>query len=105
MPQAPQARPVILEVRRKGRRPRYHQGYRVVEGGRATPEQCNLDQVELEVRELQALPEYPAMRRPWNQLCRRCFRGSLVLIAADRLRRSLAGEPEPEPTTEGGPRG
>lgn len=102
MAQYPQV--VILEVRRKGRRPRYHRGARMASTGRATPEQCNLDQVQLEVVEVPALPEYPAMRRPWTQLCRRCFRGEPVLAAADRLRRALAGEEEPEPATTGGPR-
>ena len=67
---------VILEVRRAGRRPRYHRGARLENGPTARPEQCNLDQVALDVRELEKLP---AIRRPRSQLCRRCFRGSALL--------------------------
>lgn len=98
MSQNPSTVPVILEVRRKNRRPRYHQGYRVGEAAKATPEQCNLDQTDNEVRELEALPEYPAMRRPWSQLCRRCFGGTPVLAAADALRAALN---PPAEATEG----
>lgn len=77
---------VVLEVRRRGRRPRYHRGARLEGGAQLTarPEQCNLDQVAWEVRELAELPE--GIRRPWTQLCRRCWRGTEVLAAADHLR-------------------
>jgi hypothetical protein len=78
---------IILEARRNGRRPRYHRGaLQRGTGVRLDPPQCNLDDVGLEVRQLEALPEYPAMPRPWAQLCRRCFRGTDVLGRADSLR-------------------
>jgi len=76
----PQA--VVLEVRREGRRPRYHRGARISAGTVARPEQCNLDDVALEVRTLDELPE--GLKRPWTQLCRRCWRGTEVLAAAER---------------------
>lgn len=72
---------VVLEARRNGRRPRYHRGARQARTGvRLDPPQCNLDDVGLEVRQLEALPE--GIRRPWAQLCRRCWAGSDVLAAA-----------------------
>lgn len=72
---------VVLEARRHGRRPRYHRGAQL-DGviGAARPEQCNLDQVGIEVRTLAALPE--GLPRPWAQLCRRCWRGTQELAAA-----------------------
>lgn len=79
---------LVLEVRRKGRRPRYHEGARTYAGVLVKPEQCNTDQAD-EVVELPSLPAYPAMPQPWAQLCRRCFRGSAVLAAADKLRTEL----------------
>lgn len=72
---------IVLEARRHGRRPRYHRGARQSGTGiRLDPPQCNLDDVGLEVRVLPALP--PAMPRPWTQLCRRCYAGTDVLLAA-----------------------
>lgn len=82
-------RPVVLEVRRNGRRPRYHEGFRTSAGVLLKPEQCNTDQAGVEVRVLDVLPEYPEMRRPWRQLCRRCFRGTSVLERADTLKELL----------------
>lgn len=76
------SRPVVLEARRKGRRPRYHAGT-ITEGGRLDNPQCNLDDVGGEVRRLDELPE--GLPRPWAQLCRRCYRGTDVLAAADEL--------------------
>lgn len=71
---------VVLEARRNGRRPRYHRGAILGNGVRLDPPQCNLDDVGLEVRVLDALPE--RIRRPWAQLCRRCWRGSGLIEAA-----------------------
>lgn len=77
---------VVIEVRRRGRRPRYHRGARVSGSGvYAAPEQCNTDQAGLERRVLEALPLVEPgspMQRPWAQLCRRCWRGTPVLAAA-----------------------
>jgi hypothetical protein len=79
---------VLIEVRRKGRRPRYHLGAR--QGTTLlAPEQCNTDDTAGELVELEELPEYPAMRRPWAQLCKRCFRGQPILEEAERLRIAL----------------
>lgn len=69
-------RPVILEVRRSGRRPRYHLGARIGDGVPTRPEQCNLDQAALEVRTLEQFPE-DAVKRADTQLCRRCFPGGM----------------------------
>lgn len=74
---------VVLEVVRRGRRPRYHRGARL-DGGLLEPEQCNMDQVVVEVRQLEHLPE--GLRRPWARLCRRCWRGTPELEAADAAR-------------------
>lgn len=71
---------VVLEVRRHGRRPRYHRGARV-DGNLTKPEQCNTDQAGLGTRQLEGLPP---TARP-NQLCRRCWRNTLILAAADAL--------------------
>lgn len=81
---------VVLEARRHGRRPRYHRGaVQAGTGGRLDPPQCNLDDVGVEVRRLD---ELPALRRPWAQLCRRCWAGSDVLAAALALRAALTAE-------------
>jgi len=80
---------VVLEVVRRGRRPRYHRGGRNSAGVLLKPEQCNTDDAGLETRVLDYLPVYPAMRRPWRQLCRRCWRGSGLLEAADALHAAL----------------
>lgn len=69
---------VVLEARRKGRRPRYHLGE--AQGVALGPPQCNLGLVGVEVRQLDGLPV--RIRRPWTQLCRRCWRGSPELAAA-----------------------
>lgn len=71
---------VVLEARRNGRRPRYHRGALIGSGTVARPEQCNLDQVGVEVRTLAALPA--SLPRPWAQLCRRCWRGTPELADA-----------------------
>lgn len=81
---ADQAPVVVLEVVRRGRRPRYHRGARLDGGLLLEPEQCNMDQVVVEVRQLEHLPE--GMRRPWARLCRRCWRGTTELEAADAAR-------------------
>ena len=86
MPQPPSAYEVVLEVQRIGRRPRYHRGARLDNGALVQPEQCNLDQVAAGITELDALPE--GLRRPWTQLCRRCWRGTKVLAAADAMRQA-----------------
>lgn len=79
---------VVLEARRHGRRPRYHRGAVMAGTGvRLDPPQCNLDDVGLEVRVLRELPT--GLRRPWQQLCRRCWAGSTVLEAALTLRATL----------------
>lgn len=83
------AQVVVLEARRNGRRPRYHRGAILPGGAAARPEQCNLDQVGVAVREL-ADGEAVEMKRPWAQLCRRCWRGTPELAAA------LAARPQPE---------
>lgn len=88
MPQEQYDQEVVLEARRNGRRPRYHRGALLAGNGvRVDPPQCNLDDVGREVRVLDALPE--AIRRPWAQLCRRCWAGSTVLEAALAARREL----------------
>lgn len=79
-----QAEAVVLEVRRAGRRPRYHVGARIHSGpGAGTavrPEQCNLDQVALEVHELAPSEFDPGLlKRPRTQLCGRCFAGHPAL--------------------------
>ena len=79
---------VVLEARRHGRRPRYHRGAILANGVRLDPPQCNIDDVGGEVRVLDGLPE--GIRRPWTQLCRRCWRGSTVLEAALALRPEVA---------------
>lgn len=79
------SRDIILEVRRIGRRPRYHRGYEQA-GERLDRPQCNIDQAGAGVERLQYLPE--GLPRPWAQLCRRCWAGSKVLAYA------LALEPE-----------
>lgn len=72
---------VILEVRRVGRRPRYHRGaVQAGTGERLDSPRCNLDDVRLEVRQLDALPE--RIPHPWSQLCARCWAGTEVLSAA-----------------------
>jgi len=76
------ARPAIIEVTRRGRRPRYHRGATLAAGATAVPEACNTDQAA-DTRALTLLPELP---RPWAQLCRRCWRGTAVLAQADALR-------------------
>lgn len=72
-------RVVVLEVRRNGKRPRYHRGAVLSNGVRMGAEQCNVDQAGQGVK---VLEELPAMPRPWTQLCRRCWAGSDVLVAA-----------------------
>lgn len=84
MPQPPSTYEVVLEVLRIGRRPRYHRAARLDNGELVQPERCNLDQVAARINELDALPE--GLRRPWTQLCQRCWRGTEVLAAAERLR-------------------
>jgi hypothetical protein len=80
---------IVLEVHRAGRRPRYHRGARQAGTGVVLdPPQCNIDDAGGR-KVLEALPEYPAIPRPWAQLCRRCYRGTPVLAAADTLRRKL----------------
>lgn len=70
---------VVLEVRRAGRRPRYHLGARLEDRpAELRPPQCNLSMVALDVRELDALPP---LKRPRTQLCRRCFAGHPLLEA------------------------
>lgn len=92
-----QAREVVLEVAREGRRPRYHRGARLESGPLAKPEQCNLDQVAASITELAALPEIRKggpLQHPWSQLCRRCWSGTevwaraLELLAAYRERKA-----------------
>jgi hypothetical protein len=79
MPESDQE--VVLEARRRGRRPRYHRGVVLVGSAvRLDAPQCNLDQVGIEVRRLEGLPE--GIRRPWAQLCRRCWAGTAVYDAA-----------------------
>lgn len=94
-----QAREVVLEVAREGRRPRYHRGARLEDGPATRPEQCNLDQVAATITELDALPEVykgGPMQRPWSQLCRRCWSGTpmwaaaLELLAAYRERKAAS---------------
>jgi hypothetical protein len=80
---------IIIEVRRVGRRPRYHRGAQLENGTRLDPPQCNIDDATREVRVLDALPEYPEMRRPWAQLCRRCWAGSPVWEKAKALDEAL----------------
>jgi len=91
------AREVVLEVAREGRRPRYHRGARLEGGPLAKPEQCNLDQVVATITELDALPEVykgGPLQHPWSQLCRRCWAGTevwakaLELLAAYRERKA-----------------
>lgn len=82
-------RPVVLEVSRSGRRPRYHRAARTDTGTLLEPEQCNLDQVALVITELDELPE--GIKRPWSQLCRRCWRGLAVYDAALHLRDVMLG--------------
>lgn len=82
------AQDVVLEARRRGRRPRYHRGAAITASTVARPEQCNLDQVGMEVRTLEALPT--DLPRPWTQLCRRCWRGSVELLRADTTRDEIA---------------
>lgn len=72
-------RVVVLEVRRSGKRARYHRGVVLANGVRLGAEQCNVDQAGEGVK---VLEELPAMPRPWSQLCRRCWAGSDVLTAA-----------------------
>lgn len=58
---------VVLEVRRKGRRPRYHRGTR--RGAELErPEACNTTSAITVV-----LTSLPPLRRPQTQLCRRCY--------------------------------
>jgi len=73
-------REVVLEVRRHGRRPRYHRGYQLDNGLVVDPPQCNVDDAALERRVLDALPA--TIRRPWAQLCLRCWEGRPELTAA-----------------------
>jgi hypothetical protein len=79
---------VVLEARRRGRRPRYHRGARLGPALVVRPEQCNLDQVGVSLEVLDELPalDEPGvrtrLRRPWAQLCRRCWRGTDVLATA-----------------------
>lgn len=81
--QPPTTEQVFIEVPRARRRPRYHRAERDPRGHVTQPEQCNIDQVAGGTLVLEALPD---LRRPWSQLCRRCFRGTAVLAAADALR-------------------
>lgn len=88
---------IVLEVERQGRRPRYHRGARQAGTGvRLDPPQCNLDDVAAKVNVLATLPalstrEAPTqLRRPWSQLCRRCWEGSDVWTAAVALGDSYA---------------
>lgn len=90
MPDPNLMRPAIIEVTRRGRRPRYHRGATVSAGNTAVPEACNTDQAA-DTRVLTLLPDIP---RPWAQLCRRCWRGTSVLAAADQLRTAQEGEPQ-----------
>jgi hypothetical protein len=82
----PQA--VVLEARRRGRRPRYHRGARLGPALVVRPEQCNLDQVGVSLEELDELPALSApgaktrLVRPRTQLCRRCWRGTPELARA-----------------------
>lgn len=77
MAEGPGDQEIVLEVRREGRRPRYHRGARQAGTGvRLDPPQCNLDDVALDVRILDKLPQ---LARPDGQLCRRCWRGTKVL--------------------------
>jgi hypothetical protein len=73
-------RAVVLEVQREGRRSRYHRGVILGNGTRLGAEQCNVDQAGAGVRVLDELPA--SMPRPWTQICRRCFAGDDVLVAA-----------------------
>lgn len=75
-------------VRRHGRRPRFHRGTIASNEVRRDAPQCNLDDVSLEVVRLDRLPTVGkhGMVRPWSQLCRRCWRGTKVLAAADAIR-------------------
>lgn len=71
---------VVLEVLRPGRRPRYHRAERLENGEVLKPESCNTDQTVKQPRVLEALP---ALRLwPWTQLCRRCWRDTPELEAA-----------------------
>lgn len=69
---------VVIEITRHGRRPRYHVGAQVGRGVYAVPEACNTDQAGAK-RQLDRLP---ALRRPWTQLCRRCWRDTAELREA-----------------------
>lgn len=71
---------VVIEAQRIGRSPRYHRGTRDSSGTQVN-EQCNTDQAG---KGTKVLEELPAHIRP-QQLCRRCWRGTEVLAAADRL--------------------
>jgi hypothetical protein len=82
----------IIEVGRNGRRPRYHRGAELDNGTRLDPPQCNVDDAGAEVRWLRELPRN--LRRPWAQLCRRCWRGTRVLAAALELEAAQLAQPE-----------
>lgn len=69
---------VVIEVQRDGRRPRYHRGAQVAPGVFAVPEACNSDQSH----HRRTLDKVPALRRPWAQLCRRCWQGTPELREA-----------------------
>lgn len=79
---------VVIEARRTGRRPRYHRGSRLESGAITVPEQCNTDQAT-QLVVLEALPT--SLRRPWAQLCKRCWAGTEVLKAAEALREATLG--------------
>lgn len=79
---------IVLEVERQGRRPRYHRGARLANGQELRPEACNLDDTAGTVNVLSALPD--GLRRPWSQLCHRCWRGTDVLAWALELRDTYA---------------
>ncbi len=78
----------VIEAGREGRRPRYHRGAIMAGTGvRLDAPQCNIDD-STKVRYLDALPAVSTkaaptrLVRPWQQLCRRCWAGSDVLVAA-----------------------
>ncbi len=70
-PVTEQLKRVIVEVRRRGRRPRYHRAV-LDRGLLRTSEQCNTDQAGAGRHTLEALPDGVRL----NQLCRRCWRGT-----------------------------
>lgn len=88
------AKVVVIEVPRRGRRPRYHRGALIGLGVTTSPEACNLDQVLLRAG-VRLLDRLPPLRRPLTQLCRRCWRGTPELETAQNPATEAPGEEMP----------